>query len=111
MKNILKNKYIDELKFHASYCQEQADEMAFELVNQSEAFENISVFQSRCDFNLFWVYQISPEVFIHLKTISFLKRNIEQFRRNITLKELIRYDYIITKNEIKTFNDFIKKVK
>lgn len=106
-----KTNYIDELKYHASYCQEQADEMAFNIVSQNEIFQSISIFQSRCDFNLFWLYQISPEIFIHLETIRFLAEHIKKFNRKIEIKDLVIYDLIITRNEINNFNDFKNMIK
>jgi len=100
-----------ELQYHASYCQEQADEMAFSLISQNEIFQAISIFQSRCDFNLFWLYQISPEIFIHSSSIKFLSENINKFKRNISIKEMIKFDIIIYRNEIINFKDFISKMK
>jgi hypothetical protein len=95
-----------QLQYHASDCQIAADEMAYNLLQQNEIFKSISVFQSRCSFNLFWLYQISPEIFIHLETIKFLSKHINKFKRKIGIKEMVKYDLIITRNEINNFTDF-----
>lgn len=96
----------NELKIHASNCQIAADEIAVKLINQVEIFSNISIFQSLCNFNLFWLYSISPEVALHIKSIKFLVENKNFFKRNITIKELLFYDAIIVYNKIDSFDDF-----
>jgi hypothetical protein len=95
-----------ELKHWASTCELAADEMAIRLINQQELLSVISVFQSKCNFNLYWLYQISPEVILHYKTLLFLAENIKKFTRKIEIRELLNYDSLIYHNDIDTFEDF-----
>jgi hypothetical protein len=100
-----------ELEIHASSCQLAADELAVKLINQERIFNAISIFQSRCDFNLFWLYQLYPEVFIHIESIEFLVKHIDKFKKKITIKQLSDYDHLITHNEVNSFEDFKSLVK
>ena len=95
-----------ELKHHASTCQMSADEMAIRLIK----VDVIKVVQSMCNFNLFYVYDISPEVFVHFNTIEFLYDNIKHFKRKISIKELSNYDHLITHNKINSFDEFKNKL-
>ena len=96
-----------DLQHHASNCQIAADEMAFKMIKQNK----ISVAQSVCDFNLSWLYQISPEVLIHIDSIDFIIKHIREFKRKIKLKEMIRFDSIIYHNEPKNFTEFVELFK
>ena len=98
-------KYKD-LEHHASSCQIAADEIAIKIIEQERAFNAISVFQSMCDFNLSWLYHVSPEVFIHIETIVFLADNINKFKRKVSIKEIVKFDYVLELNEIKDFKHF-----
>ena len=91
-----------ELKQHASDCQLAADEIAGKFIKM----ESISIVQSICDFNLSWLYQLSPEVLIHSSTIEFLMENIKNFKRKITIQEMLNYDLLITCKNINTFEEF-----
>lgn len=97
---------IERLESHASSCQLAADEMAIKLIEQQRAFNAISVFQSMCDFNLSWLYHISPGVFIHIETIVFLAGNVKKFKRKVSIEEIVKFDYVIQLNEITDFKDF-----
>ena len=97
-----------QLKHHASSCQLAADEMAIKLIEQERAFNAISVFQSMCDFNLSWLYHVSPEVFIHIETIVFLADNVNEFKRKVSIKEIVKFDCVLNYNEIKDFKHFKK---
>jgi hypothetical protein len=96
-----------ELKKHASDCQIAADEMAYKLIK----IETISVVQSICDFNLSWLYQEAPEVILHFESIKFLQKNIKQFKRKLTIKEILKFDFLIYWNKPKDFEQFKKLVK
>ena len=97
---------IEKLEHHASSCQIAADEMAIKLIEQERAFNAISVFQSMCNFNLSWLYNISPGIFIHIETIEFLADNIKEFKRKISIEEIVKFDYVLELNEIKDFKHF-----
>lgn len=99
-----------ELEHHASSCQIAADEMAIQLIEQKRVFNAISVFQSRCDFNLSWLYQLSPEVVLHVDSVEFLADNVRMFTRKLKVPEILRYDFLIMNNEITTFSQFKKSI-
>jgi hypothetical protein len=101
---------IEQLEYHSAECQIAADEMAIQLIEQKRVFNAISVFQSRCDFNLSWLYQLSPEVVLHVDSIEFLSDNVRMFKRKLKVPEILRYDFLIRNNEIKDFNQFKKSI-
>jgi len=102
---------IYKLKIHASDCEMESDKTAIRFLEQRRNFALISEFQSICDFNLYWLYQISPEVVVRSSTIDFLNSNKEMFTRKIKVAEMILYDFIIFHNNIKTFDEFKSKLK
>lgn len=95
-----------ELEHWAATCEMEADNMAIQLIEQKRVFNAISVFQSKCDFNLSWLYQLSPEVVLHVDSLEFLADNVKMFTRKLKVPEIVRYDFIIRNNEIKDFNQF-----
>lgn len=97
-----------ELKYHASSCQIAADEMAIKLIDQEKSFSAISIFQSKCDFNLSWLYQLSPEVVLHIDSLKFLADNVKMFKRKLKVPEIVYYDFLINCNGITDFNEFRK---
>lgn len=99
---------IKELAQHASSCQLAADEMAIKLINQNQIFSAISIFQSRCNFNLSWLYQLSPEIVLHTYSLDFLANNVELFKRKLKVNEILFYDFIITHQKITDFDQFKK---
>ena len=101
----------EQLKYHASSCQIAADEMAIQLIEQKKAFSAISVFQSKCDFNLSWLYQLSPEVVLHVDSLQFLADNVKRFKRKLKVAEILSYDFIIRYKEVKTFEQFADILK
>ena len=104
--NKKEEKELERINYHVSHFQLAADEMANKLMEQERAFNAISVFQSMCDFNLSWLYHVSPEVFIHIETIVFLADNINKFKRKVSIKEIVKFDYVLELNEIKDFKHF-----
>jgi len=96
-----------ELENHASSCQMAADEMAVNLIRQQTAM----IVQSVCDFNIFMLYNISPEIILRFKTIEFFKDNIKQFKRKLTMKEALKFDSVIHINQINDWKEFIKFIK
>jgi len=93
---------------HAEECQLAADDMANTIIEQKKILATIPVFQSMCNFNLFWLYQISPEMLLHIETVSFLADNVHKFKRKISINEILKYDFIITKMNVKDFDNFKK---
>lgn len=89
---------------YAAECQIAADEMARKIVSIRSFIELDQI----CDFNLFWLYDCSPEVLIHAVTVEFLAMNIDRFKRKLKINEIIKYDWIVAHNEIKDFNEFRK---
>jgi adenine C2-methylase RlmN of 23S rRNA A2503 and tRNA A37 len=102
---------INWLEKHASGCEMAAEEMAIKLINQERVFSAISIFQSRCDFNLAWAYQLYPEVFIHVESIEFLAKHVKKFESKITIVQISQYDHLITNNEVNTLDDLRKLLK
>lgn len=100
----------NELKQHAEMCQMAADEMAYQLTDLIDKDKLLSIFQSHCNFNLFWVYSIAPEVVLHISSIEFLNENSKHFKRKLSIKELLNYDLVINLKEPENFNDFKKHV-
>lgn len=100
-----KDKITEKLEHHASSCQMDADELAVRIIKM----RSMSVVQSICDFNLFWLYDISPEFLLHMTTIDFLKKNIKKFNRKITIKEIFAFDFIIRHHNIKRFEQLKEK--
>ena len=100
----------NELKQHAETCQMAADEMAYQLTSFTERSNTIAVFQSFCDFNLFWLYSIAPEVILHIETIRFLVENSQHLKRKLSVKELLNYDLIIGIKQPETFKDFKNEI-
>jgi hypothetical protein len=97
-----------QLKIYAETCQIEADKMAFRLIEQQEIFRIISTVQSICDFNLVWLYSISPGVVIHKYSLKFLSDNVKYFNRKLSIKEMIKFDGAIHINKPKDFNQFKK---
>lgn len=105
--------YYKRLMKHAESCQEEADKTAYQLTKLIEDVSVLVSVQSICDFNLFWLYEISSVV-IHDATILFLDENKKEFKRKLSISELIQFDGIITHNNINDFNHFkelVKKIK
>lgn len=101
----------NELKIHAETCQMAADEMAHDFNDYLIKSNILSVFQSHCDFNLFFIYSIYPEVILHIKTIEFLNKYKSNFKRKITIKELFKFDLIINCYNPSNFDDFKRRIK
>jgi len=95
----------NELKQHAEMCQMAADEMAYQFTDFIDKSGTLSIFQSICDFNLFWIYSIAPEVVLHIKTIEFLKENIKHFKRKISIPELMIFDTAIMTKQPENFGE------
>jgi len=96
----------EQLKYHAEKCQVDCDELAYKLMKQQEIFGLISLVQSICDFNLFWLYQLSPEVILHESTLTFLSANLKMFKRKLSIYEMLKYDSIIYWLEPANFEEF-----
>lgn len=101
----------NELQKHAESCQMAADELAHDFLDYLNKSGILSRFQSHCESNLFFVYSIYPEVILHIESINFLLKHKEKFKRKISLKELLRFDFIINSNKPETFEDFVDLLK
>ena len=102
--------YYKRLMQHAESCQAEADKTSYQLTTIIEEISILSSVQSICDFNLFWLSGISPLI-IYDKTLKFLNENKSKFKRKLSIKEIIEYDWIIAHNEISDFKKFINLVK
>ena len=99
----------NQLKIFASQCQIETDKIAYDFIKQSEVVELISVFQSKCDFNLYWLYGVST--LITVDSLHFLVKNIHFFNRKIKVDEMLLYDQIIRWLNPKDFNEFKEYAK
>ena len=96
-------------EYYESEAQLAADEMAFTLIKQQREFGLISIFQSYCDFNLSWLFQISPMA-IRIKSLEFLVENKHFFKRKLSIKEVLYFDSVINNCNPETFNEFKKMI-
>ncbi len=101
----------NELKIHAETCQMAADEMAHGFNDYLYKSNHLSIFQSHCNFNLYFIYSIEPEVILHIKTIEFLNEHRINFKRKISIKELFKFDLIVNCFNPDNFEDFKKRIK
>lgn len=90
---------------YASEQQMEADNIGYLLIKAKMMME----FQSICDFNVFWLHDVSPVVF-HIETVEFLLKYKDQFKRKMTAREFVKYDAIVIHQHPKDFNDFKSKV-
>ena len=96
----------NELQKHAETCQMAADELAHDYSDYLTKSSILARFQSYCEPNLFFIYSVWPEVILHIESIDFLLKNKDRFKRKISLKELLRFDFIINSNKPETFEEF-----
>lgn len=90
----------------ASEQQMESDRLAIYVLDIKKTFGLISVAQSICDFNLSWLYSLSPNVVVHEHSLTFFCENIKMFKRKLTIKEFMRFDTIVNHNEPKDFDEF-----
>lgn len=100
--------YIQRLKSHASTCQLEADKMAIELIKQRELTSNIAVVQGICDFNLYWLKQLSP-LLVRDETLEVLAKIAKKFTRKLTVGEVMKLDGIIYHGKVTNFRDIKSK--
>lgn len=81
--------------------QTEADSMAYQQL-QAMKLANI---QSVCDFNIFWVRDISPLVCTPC-VIDFLWNNVSKFKRKLSIKEFLMADLLIKMYEPSNFEEF-----
>jgi len=101
MKNSLNRRLIQQ----AETAQEEADYIAFHMVKLQEKMYLLSSVQSVCEFNLFWLYQVS-DVIIYDRTLEFILNHKTEFKRKLTISEMIEFDWIIAHNDLTDFEDF-----
>ena len=97
----------EQLECYASQLEIELNQIAFNEIKFREVYESLVVFQSFCDFNLFWLYSIEPEVILHINTIKWLLKNIT-IKRKLSEKELLNYDLIISLIEPTNIDEFKK---
>jgi hypothetical protein len=93
---------LSKIENFAAECQLAADDISYNFITAL----SLARVQSICDFNVFWLYSIAPEVVLHIKTVDFLKENIDKFKRKISIKEMLIYDFLINLNNPDNFNEF-----
>lgn len=101
----------EQLEKYTSEIELELYELAFNQIKINEEFKILSRFQSHCDFNLFWLYSVAPEVVLHISSIEFLLTIKSNFKRKLTMKEVLNYDFIIGIKKPGTFDDFKKCLK
>jgi hypothetical protein len=92
---------INELFKYAENCQMEADKMAYQL----NLIGRLALVQSICNFNLFWLSELSPLI-CRNKVIDFMFENRQEFKRKLSVDEFLKADLLITKFEITDFKHF-----
>jgi len=96
----------EQLEIYSSELESEIFKIAYDEIKFRSIYDILVVFQSHCNFNLFWVYSIAPEVVLHIKTIEFLNDNSNHFKRKLSIKELLNYDLVINIKEPENFSEF-----
>jgi len=86
---------------YAEQCQMQADNMAYQLLKA----QKLSVIQSICNFNIAFIDNLSP---VFVRSLDFFYENVRDFKRKLTLKEFLYYDYLVYWNGLKTVKELKK---
>lgn len=89
-----------QLHQFASNCQMEADKMAILWIKARK----LMMLQSVCDFNLFWLHDVSP-LFVADETIDFLLKYRDKFTK-ISVREFCLYDMIIKIKHPANFREF-----
>lgn len=89
-----------QLQQHASTCQLEADGLAIKLLKA----QKFIMLQSVCDFNLFWLHDVSP-LLVTDETIDFLLQYRDKFKK-ISVREFNLYDMIIKVKHPADFDEF-----
>ena len=100
----------EELEKYTSELEMEIDHISYTLLKFKELYDELKMFQSKCDFNLFWLYNLAPEVILHIDSIKFLNLNIQVFKRKLTTKEMLKYDYLINYYKPSSFDEFKKLI-
>lgn len=90
---------------HAESCQVEADQTSYQIATMLDEVSLLAAVQSICDFNLFWLAGISP-VIVYTKTLEFLLEHKSEFKRKLSIREMIEFDYIISHNTLNNFDEF-----
>lgn len=83
--------------------QADADMMAYRLVFAGK----LAQIQSICDFNVFWLSEISPLI-VAPETVDFIVHNIKHIKRKLTVNEFLDAEFIIKCFRPENWNDFKK---
>ena len=97
--NLSDKQYLSELQI-------DCDTLAFNLL----LLQKLIRIQSRCEFNLFWIYE-DYKFTLHNESIDFLDDHINLFKRKITLKEFLNYDSVIYWLKPGSFDEFKEMIK
>jgi len=96
-----KKKYPSKFEQYVSDIERENDELTYHLIT----FEKLSILQSICNFNVFWIWNLSP-VLLHIETVRFLCKHKKKFKKKMTIKQLFNFDMIIYWMKPENFNDF-----
>ena len=91
----------NNLKKYCSEIEIENDELTYHLIT----FEKLSILQSICNFNIFWIWNLSP-VILHIETVRFLIKYKDKFKNKMTIKQLFHFDMIIYWRKPKDFKQF-----
>ena len=89
-----------QLHQFASNCQMEADKMAILWIKARK----LMTLQSVCDFNLFWLHDVSP-LLVADETINFMIENRDKFK-GVSVRKFILYDLIIKIKHPANFKEF-----
>lgn len=89
-----------QLQRHAATCEMEADSMAILWLKARK----LMMLQSVCDFNLFWLHDVSP-LLVTDETIDFLLEHRDKFKK-ISVREFNLYDMIIKVKHPADFDEF-----
>lgn len=93
--------YSEKVMLMAESIQEEADRMAY----QQWKTMKVAIVQSICDFNLFWLRDVSPLICTPV-VIDFMRDNITMFKRKLSVKEFLMADLLIKMYEPSNFEEF-----
>ena len=99
-----------QLERFASELQVEADRMAYKIVKTEKIVGGLSVIQSMCNFNIFWLYQVSPLI-ITEKTIDFMSNYRDKFKRELSVKEVMHIDWLVSHGNFHNFSEFSEAYK
>lgn len=100
----------EQLEIYTAGIEIELYKNAYDEIKFRNIYWPLVQFQSYCDFNLFWIYSIAPEVVLHIKSIEFLLTFGHTFKRKLSAKEILNCDLIIQLYQPKDFTEFKKHI-